>query len=138
MMRNDELAVWAQVRGTLAQIAGWLGDGPHGGEALAELMAGFDAGFAMVAPSGARLDWQGLRAFFQSAAGSRPGLEIALERMTLLMGDGDAATVAYYETQTLGDGSGNGRHATAVLFRDGANWRWRHLQETGEAVWPPR
>lgn len=131
-MKNDELAVWAQVRDTLAQIARWLGDGPHGEEALAALMMDFDAGFEMVAPSGARLDWQGLRAFFQGAAGSRPGLEIKLERMALLAGGEDAATVAYYETQTLDDGGGNGRHATAVLRRDGANWRWRHLQETGD------
>ena len=95
-------------------------------------MAGFDADFAMVAPSGARLGWQGLRAFFQGAAGSRPGLEIKLERMARLAGGEDAVTVAYYETQTLGDGSGNGRHETTVLRRDGANWRWRHLQETGD------
>ncbi|WP_434632564.1 nuclear transport factor 2 family protein [Chromobacterium sp. CV08] len=131
-MGQDEDQVFAAIRCTLAQIERWLGDGPHAPEALARLMADFDAGFTMVTPGGARLDREALRVFFQRAAGSRPGLAIALERMTLLAGDGQAATVAYYETQAWGDG-GNGRHATAVLRRDGAGWRWRHLQETGDA-----
>ena len=124
--------VFACVADTLAGIQRWLGDGPRGPGELDALMARFVPEFSMVTPQGARMDCGGLRAFFEGAAGSRAGLAIALEGMELVCAWPGGATVAYGETQTLGDGSGNARLACASLLRDGAGvWRWRHLQETG-------
>ncbi|UTH75362.1 nuclear transport factor 2 family protein [Chromobacterium sp. IIBBL 290-4] len=135
-MMDEQTAVCARLRATLAGIERWLGDGPHEPARLQALMADFEADFTMTAPDGSRLDSGGLQAFFEQAAGSRPGLRIALTEMTVLSLGMSEAVAAYYETQTLDDGSGNGRHATALLRRNGANWRWRHLQETLAASWP--
>ncbi|OHX12584.1 hypothetical protein BI347_03000 [Chromobacterium sphagni] len=131
-MNQEASEVFACVADTLARIQHWLGDGPQSARELEALMACFAPEFSMITPRGERLDRDGLRAFFEVAAGSRPGLAIALDGMELVWPGPDCAMVAYGETQTLGDGSGNYRLASAALQRDGAGgWRWRHLQETG-------
>ena len=110
-------------------IEQWLGTSK--GE-LEALLARFAKDYSMVALSGAKLDYPALCGFFRTSGGSREGLAIEVDNLTLLDEWQHGAAVLYRETQTLND-STTERWSTVVFRREGEKVLWRHLQETGQA-----
>jgi len=112
-------------------IRTWLGAGAPDSAVLAALLARFSPGYTMITPAGGKLDYASLRAFFSSAGGSRPGLQMQISELALLQDSTAGAVVAYREIQTLADGSSTARLSTVVYEKspDG-KLLWRHLHET--------
>lgn len=109
-------------------IEQWLGAKEGDVEAL---LARFSADYSMVALSGAKLDYPGLCGFFKAQGGSRSGLQIQVDELTLLDEWPQGAAVLYRETQTL-NGSSTVRWSTVIFRREGDKVLWRHLHETGQ------
>lgn len=109
-------------------IEQWLGAGQ--GE-LETLLARFTKDYSMVALSGAKLDHPALCGFFSASGGSREGLRIEVDNLTLLDEWPHGAAVLYRETQTL-NGSTTVRWSTVIFRMEGGEVLWRHLQETGQ------
>lgn len=112
-------------------IRTWLGASAPDSAVLAALLARFSPGYSMITPAGTKLDYASLRAFFSSAGGSRPGLQMHISELALLQESAAGAVVAYREIQTLGDGSSTTRLST-VVYEKSADGKllWRHLHET--------
>lgn len=110
-------------------IEQWLGAGLGEREAL---LARFSDDYSMIALSGAQLDYPALCGFFSASGGSRQGLVIEVDNLTLLDEWQHGAAVLYRETQTL-NGSTTVRWSTVIFRQEGDNVLWRHLQETGQA-----
>ncbi|MRT58545.1 DUF4440 domain-containing protein [Enterobacteriaceae bacterium RIT693] len=110
-------------------IEQWLGAGLGEREAL---LARFSDDYSMIALSGAQLDYPALCGFFSASGGSRQGLVIEVDNLTLLDEWQHGAAVLYRETQTL-NGSTTVRWSTVIFRQKGDNVLWRHLQETGQA-----
>ncbi|SQC90846.1 Uncharacterized protein conserved in bacteria [Cedecea neteri] len=66
-------------------------------------MTRFSDDYSMIALSGARLDYPALCGFFSTSGGSREGLAIEVDNLTLLDEWQHGAAVLYRETQTLND-----------------------------------
>ncbi|MCU6668491.1 DUF4440 domain-containing protein [Enterobacteriaceae bacterium H4N4] len=105
----------------------WLGQGEGD---LTALLARFRPDFMMIAPTGAHFDHAGLAQFLQNQRGSRPGLKIMLDELTLLQSWENGALLHYRETQTRPEQPVNVRWSTAVLTQEGDNITWRLLHET--------
>lgn len=108
-------------------IEKWLGKREGTLEAL---LSRFGADFTMIAPTGARMDYAAVAAFFASQGGSRPGLRIALDALTVVTQWEDGAVVHYRETQTRPDQPVNVRWSTAVLHQNERAITWHLLHET--------
>ncbi|WP_430390669.1 hypothetical protein [Dyella sp. 20L07] len=112
------------------QIEAWFrGDAPP--HALNALVACFADEFQMVTIRGDQLDRDGVRNLFLRLHGTRPGMTIVIERVTVMVDGSDGCLVTYRETQTSIDGSSNQRHSV-VWLRPTSNQRpsWLYLQET--------
>lgn len=118
------------VLSTHVLIRDWLSGTANGAECVA-LLARFSADFTMIAPSGTRLDSAGLAAFFTSAAGSRPGLQMHITDLILLQQGSAGAVVGYREIQSQSGLETTERWSTVVYDHttDG-RLLWRHLHET--------
>ncbi|EPH6761386.1 DUF4440 domain-containing protein [Cronobacter dublinensis] len=110
-------------------IERWLGQGDGDVESL---LSRFSADYSMIPLSGAPLDAAALRAFFSAAGGSRPGLAIKVDSLSLVAEWPTGAVVGYRETQTMAQET-TVRWSTVVFeLHEGAP-RWRHLHETRQA-----
>ncbi|WP_323117829.1 DUF4440 domain-containing protein [Burkholderia alba] len=127
---NQRNVFFDEVRDAHVEIQQWL----RGEAALARLpalLARFSPAFSMISPAGAKLDFLTLTAFFAGAHGKRPGLEIVIEDLETIDGNGDRAVIAYREWQAGGAGETTARHSTAVMVRDGeGRIEWLRLHET--------
>ena len=112
-------------------IRDWLSGTANGAEKCAALLARFPPGFSMITPSGTRLDSAGLAAFFSSAAGSRPGLQMHITDLILLQQGSAGAVVGYREIQSQPGLETTERWST-VVYENAPDGRllWRHLHET--------
>lgn len=119
------------VLSTHVLICEWLSGAATAPEYCAALLARFSPGFTMVAPGGKQLDGAGLAAFFQSAGGSRPGLQMHISDLVLVQESAAGATVSYRECQSLPGGDSTERLSTVVYEKTPAGaLLWRHLHET--------
>lgn len=107
----------------------WLGQGEGD---LAVLLARFRPDFLMIAPTGAHFDHPALAQFLQNQRGSRPGLKITLDEITLLQSWENGALLHYRETQTRPEQPVNVRWSTAALTQEGDSITWRLLHETAQ------
>lgn len=114
----------------LDALAHWLGSAEGD---FAQLIDRFAADFSMTVPSGAQLDRNGLAAFLQAQQASRPGLNISVDRVSVLHQWDQGAVVHYRELQHWDGNGGNVRWATALFSVENEKVRWRHVQETLEA-----
>jgi hypothetical protein len=95
------------------------------------IMARFAPGFTLVAPSGAVVDYEGLRETFTKLNGARPGSQITLKDMTIVAEHASGAVVNYREYQRDDTGNANVRRSTAVMERDAqGKVMWLLLHET--------
>lgn len=108
-------------------IERWLGRSEGSAQALMERFA---AEFTMIPISGVKMDYQTVSGFFDSAGGSRPGLNIVIDHAQVLSEWPDGGAVLYRETQTLPEQGGTVRWSTAIFQRVEGKIIWRHLQET--------
>ena len=122
---------FTEVVDTCESIQQFFSGADTGAAACAKLLAHFSSDFSMIAPGGQRLDYPALAGFFRQAAGSKPGLRIAVTEIVLLHESEQVVVLTYKEAQAFSDGSANLRCATA-LFDKTMNGRllWRHLHET--------
>ncbi|EOC0863930.1 DUF4440 domain-containing protein [Cronobacter muytjensii] len=110
-------------------IERWLGQGEGDVEAL---LARFRADYSMIPLNGAPLDAIALRAFFSAARGSRPGLAIEVDSLSLIAEWPAGAVVGYRETQKTGQEI-TVRWSTVVFELHEEKPCWRHLHETRQA-----
>ncbi|MBB3228851.1 hypothetical protein FHW69_003496 [Luteibacter sp. Sphag1AF] len=103
-------------------------------EALGSLLERFSDDFHMVGIRGIRLNKAALSMFFTGAHGSRPGLRIGIDALTLVAPTHDGLVVRYREIHD-GMGAASAREALAIFMRteEGA-LRWLALQETPAEV----
>lgn len=119
------------VLATHVLIRDWLSGTANGAEKCAALLARFSADFTMIAPSGTRLDSAGLAAFFTSAAGSRPCLQMHITDLILLQQGSAGAVVGYREIQSQSGLETTERWSTVVYdHTNDGRLLWRHLHET--------
>lgn len=111
-------------------IENWLGKGEGECEAL---MAHFSESFSMVTLTGACLDYPALKAFFQTASGSRPGLCITVDSVEVLETWPEGAALRYREIQSQLFAATTVRWSTVLLSKQGESVLWRHLHETAQA-----
>ena len=119
------------VLSTHVLIRDWLAGAENKTGKCTALLARFSPHFSMIAPSGTRLDSAGLAAFFTSAAGSRPGLQMHITDLILLQQGSAGAVVGYREIQSQSGLEKTERWSTVVYDHttDG-RLLWRHLHET--------
>lgn len=92
--------------------------------------AAFAPGFAMVAPSGGRLDRAEVLAFLRAARATRgAGFRIAIEQAEALHVAPPLVLMHYIERQWVG-GADTARRAVALFDAGGATPRWLFVQET--------
>jgi hypothetical protein len=93
--------------------------------------AAFAPGFAMVAPTGTRLDRAGVLAFLRQARGTRgPGFRIAVEDIAPLHVAPPLVLMHYVERQWLAGGIETARRAAALFRVEPGGPRWLFVQET--------
>ncbi|EOC1312288.1 DUF4440 domain-containing protein [Cronobacter turicensis] len=110
-------------------IERWLGQ--HEGDVQA-LLGRFSPDYSMIPLNGAPLDIHALNAFFTGAGGSRPGLVIEVDALSVIAEWPDGAVVGYRETQRIAQES-TVRWSTVVFELHEGEPRWRHLHETRQA-----
>lgn len=112
-------------------IRSWLGNKDAHDDVCQELLACFSPEYSMVTPGGAFLDFPALNAFFRTQRGARPGLDIDICDMKIVVESERNATVVYRELQQLPGQSATQRFSTVVFeVNDAGNVMWRHLHET--------
>jgi hypothetical protein len=112
----------------------WLG-APGEGD-FARFEAAFAPGFAMVMPSGARLDRAAVLAFLRQARGSRgEDFRIAVEAIDVLHAAPPLLLLHYIERQWL-HGQPTGRRASAMFRMEATGPSWLFVQETW--ITPPQ
>ncbi|MEG1212165.1 MAG: DUF4440 domain-containing protein [Leclercia sp.] len=110
-------------------LENWLGEGKGDLDAL---LARFRPDFLMIAPTGAHFDHPALARFLDNQRGSRPGLKIVVDELTLLQSWDNGALLHYRETQTRPELPVNVRWSTAALTQEGDIITWRLLHETAQ------
>ncbi|HAU5429035.1 DUF4440 domain-containing protein [Cronobacter malonaticus] len=110
-------------------IERWLGRGEGDVQAL---LGRFSPHYSMIPLNGAPLDRHMLNAFFTGAGGSKPGLEIQVDALSVIVEWPDSAVVGYRETQRIAQES-TVRWSTVVFELHKGEPRWRHLHETRQA-----
>lgn len=109
--------------------------GAPGEDHRARFDAAFDPGFAMVPPTGRRLDRVAVLAFLREARGSRgEGFRIAIEDIATLHAAPPLMLMHYVERQWV-RGAETARRAVALFRLDADAPRWLFVQETWVA--PP-
>ena len=118
------------VHHTHGQIEQWIGGVAPPDQALTTLLSSFAPDFAMVTTTGERLAADKLPALFAGLRGTRPGLTIQIDELTVHHADACAVLLGYRERHRWDDGS-TSRRATA-LFTVNADGQpqWAHLHET--------
>ena len=86
----------------------------------------------MIPLNGVPLDMHALNAFFTAAGGSKPGLEIQVDALSVIAEWPEGAVVGYRETQRIAQES-TVRWSTVVFELHEGEPRWRHLHETRQA-----
>lgn len=115
-------------------IRDWLAGATTDAALCNALLARFAPGFSMISPAGKVLDKAGLAAFFNTAAGSRPGLHMQIADLVLLQQSEHGATVSYRERQTQAGAQPTERWSTVVYEKTPeGRLLWRHLHETWAA-----
>lgn len=128
---NENKRYFDDVLSTHVLIRQWLGGEATAPAHCADLLARFSPDFSMISPGGKQLDAAGLTAFFQSAGGSRPGLQMHISDLVLVQESAAGASVTYRECQTLPGGASTERLSTVVYDTTPAGTLlWRHLHET--------
>lgn len=132
---NASTPYFDDVLSTHVLIREWLSGAATAPEHCADLLARFSPDFTMVAPGGKQLDAAGLTAFFRSAGGSRPGLQMRISDLVLIQESAAGATVAYRELQSMPGAENTERLSTVVYEKTPAGTLlWRHLHETWGAL----
>jgi hypothetical protein len=104
--------------------------GAPGGDATPRFEAAFDPGFAMVGPTGRRLDRADTLAFLRDARGSRgAGFRIAIEDIAVLHAAPPLMLMHYIERQWV-RGAETARRAVALFSLEAEPPRWLFVQET--------
>ncbi len=110
-------------------IERWLGRGEGDVQALLDR---FSPDYSMIPLNGVPLDMHALNAFFTAAGGSKTGLEIQVDALSVIAEWPDGAVVGYRETQRIAQES-TVRWSTVVFELHEGEPRWRHLHETRQA-----
>ncbi|WP_439820719.1 DUF4440 domain-containing protein [Pseudomonas sp. HLG18] len=98
---------------------------------LERLLARFSPRFSMVTPLGRVLDFEALRALFQTVGGKKSGFRIELDELRGIALHERGATVSYREQQTDASGLHTDRRSTVVFEKtESGRVIWRHLHET--------
>ncbi|WP_207865313.1 DUF4440 domain-containing protein [Pseudomonas sp. 58(2021)] len=98
---------------------------------LERLLARFSPRFSMVTPLGRVLDFEALRALFQTVGGKKSGFRIKLDELRGIALHERGATVSYREQQTDASGLHTDRRSTVVFEKtESGRVIWRHLHET--------
>lgn len=113
-----------------AHIEQWIGQTDAPASVLTDLLGSFAPAFTMITTDGQRLPHGALPALFAGLRGSRPGLKIQIDELTVRYADGGSAVLTYRERHTW-IGGATQRRATA-LFTAGEDGQpqWAHLHET--------
>lgn len=128
---SDMQPFFDDVVATHELIREWLAGATTDAAVCTALLARFAPGFSMISPAGKVLDKRALAAFFTTAAGSRPGLQMQIADLALLQQSAHGATVSYRERQTQPMVDATERWST-VVYEKTADGKllWRHLHET--------
>jgi hypothetical protein len=113
-----------------ARIEQWIGQNDAPESVLTALLDGFAPAFTMITTDGQRLPQGALPALFAGLRGSRPGLKIQIDELTVRYADAASALLTYRERHAWSGGATQ-RRATA-LFTAGEDGQpqWAHLHET--------
>lgn len=107
----------------------WLSRGEGG---ILPLLARFSPDYTMVPLSGVPFGFEALNRFFSTQGGSRPGLTITVDSLTLLAEWSTGAVVGYREIQQTAQET-TVRWSTALFVLNEGKPQWRHLHETAQA-----
>ncbi|AFU04026.1 hypothetical protein [Nocardia brasiliensis] len=130
MSASDSLDPVAEVEHVHALLSAWLGTDADQ-QVLEQFAATQHDSFSMVTLDGARVSQSELLSGLRRAKNSRPGLDIEIDDVELLLVEGSVTVVRFLERHHF-DGKHTDRRSTAVLTTDGAppRYRWRIIQET--------
>jgi hypothetical protein len=124
----EAAACAAEIVALHAAFEAWLGAAGSGDAGRFE--AAFDAGFAMVMPSGRMLQRAAVLAFLREGRGSRgAGFRIAIEDVAVLHATPPLLLMHYVERQWTG-GQETARRASALFRVEAAGPRWLFVQES--------
>ncbi|WP_069167709.1 hypothetical protein [Nocardia altamirensis] len=130
MPDTDALDPEAEVVAVHQLLATWLGT-----DAKPEVLERFAATqhdtFSMVTTAGTRMSQSELLAGLRRAGNSRPGLDIEISEVEVLLAEGQVTVVRFLERHHF-DGKHSDRWTTAVMTAESAppRFRWRALHET--------
>ncbi|WP_433656621.1 hypothetical protein ACQPW1_35495 [Nocardia sp. CA-128927] len=130
MSASDSLDPVAEVEAVHALLATWLGTDAEP-EVLERFAATQHDTMSMVTTSGARLSRSELLSGLRRARNSRPGLDIEISEVEVLLAEGNVTVVRFMERHHF-----SGKHAdrwtTAVLTTESIppRYSWRVLHET--------
>lgn len=96
------------------------------------LMQVFAEGFSMVTTGGRIVTRAQVQQMFESAAGGRPGLQIAVDELKTVLHAGPHVALRYRETHSLA-GAVTARYSTAILEVAAGGVLWHALHETAIA-----
>lgn len=97
--------------------------------ALDELLPLFTPAFSMVTTAGKVVGLEQVEQMFRQAAGTRPGLEIAVADVHPVWQDETGIAMRYQETHRL-DGVETSRRSVVILKRAEQGVLWHYLHET--------
>ncbi|RON71227.1 DUF4440 domain-containing protein [Pseudomonas fluorescens] len=100
-----------------------------GEAAIAPLMSVFANDFAMVTPSGMKVDRAQVEQLFKGTVGGRPGLEIEISDLHTVWQEGETIALSYIETHYQGD-TVHARLSVAILQVQAGHVQWQYLHET--------
>ncbi|WP_312045763.1 DUF4440 domain-containing protein [Erwinia sp.] len=118
---------FTEVITTHVAIENWLGQGSGDVQAL---LSRFNTDFMMIPPTGRCMDIASVSDFFLAQGGSRPGLTIVLDALTLVETWPGGAVVRYRERQSWSGATATVRWATAVFRLIEGKPQWLSLHET--------
>ncbi|RDI15346.1 DUF4440 domain-containing protein [Comamonas sp. AG1104] len=96
------------------------------------LMQVFAEGFSMVTTGGRIVTRAQVQQMFESAAGGRPGLQMAVDELTTIWQAGSHIALRYREAHMLA-GHSHARYSTAILEVAAGGVLWHALHETAIA-----
>jgi len=113
-----------------AHIEQWIGQTDAPASVLTALLGSFAPAFTMITTDGQRLPHGALPALFSGLRGSRPGLKIQIDELTVRYADGGSAVLTYRERHTWNGGATQRRATALFMAGEDGQPQWAHLHET--------